>query len=141
MDSSPSFCTLRAAAARLLCVVLVAVGLPACDLQFSMSVAPDPVPNGDVVTYTITVSTDADGWSSTGSIMSSGVCVTDVLPPGLSLVSVTPSQGLCTGSQTVTCQLGTLPPNGSATILLAARPTSTGVFHNEASVADCTYGS
>ena len=47
------------------------------------------------------------------------VLVTDTLPTGLTLISATPSRGTCTGTQVVSCSIGTLlagsrlPPDGA----------------------------
>ena len=39
--------------------------------------------------------------------------MTDTLPASVNFVSVTPSQGTCTGTSTVTCYLGSLPAFGT----------------------------
>ena len=44
--------------------------------------------------------------------------MTDPLPAGTTFVSVAPSQGSCSGTTTVTCDLGTLADGVSATITL-----------------------
>ncbi len=47
-----------------------------------------------------------------------GVTVTDTLPAGVTLVSATPSQGSCSGTSTITCSLGNLAAQATATIRL-----------------------
>lgn len=47
-----------------------------------------------------------------------GVTVTDTLPAGVTLVSATPSQGTCSGTSTITCNLGNLAAQATATIRL-----------------------
>ena len=65
---------------------------------------------GNNLTYTIGV--DNKGPSHTGGT----VTLTDQLPAGTTLVSATPSQGTCSGTTTVTCDLGTLANGASATV-------------------------
>jgi uncharacterized repeat protein (TIGR01451 family) len=84
------------------------------------------------ITYTITV-------SNAGPSFASSVVVTDVLPAGLTFVSATPSQGLCSGSGTVTCSLGTVNIGASATISLVAHtPANVSTFSNTATVSSAT---
>ncbi len=63
------------------------------------------VPGRDV-TFVITV-------RNTGVINASNVIVSDPTPAGLTLLSVSPSQGVC---NTFPCDLGVIAPGGSATI-------------------------
>lgn len=79
------------------------------DLSITKSASPDPVTPGSTLTYTLTA-------TNNGPEDATNVIVTDTLPAGLSLVSVTSSQGTCTG--TVTCNLGTLPSGATATITI-----------------------
>lgn len=84
---------------------------------------------GQNVTYIITV-------DNAGPSPATNVVVTDVIPTGLSLISVTPSQGTCSGTTTVTCSMGTLNAGASATVTLIAEVTATsGTIANTASVA------
>ncbi len=77
-------------------------------------------------TYTITVTNN--GPTSTSATL------TDTLPGGLTLVSSTPSQGTCSGATTITCPLGTLAANATATITLTVTPGATGGYPDTASV-------
>jgi uncharacterized repeat protein (TIGR01451 family) len=86
---------------------------------------------GESFAYTITVV----NW---GPSLARGVEVTDVLPAGLNLNSVTPSQGFCVGSSTVTCDLGDLAAGSSATINLSVTAPTAGTYSNTASVANQT---
>jgi uncharacterized repeat protein (TIGR01451 family) len=81
------------------------------DVALDKEAAPDPVTAGNDLTYTITA-------TNNGPSDAQDVTVTDELPPGTSFVGVTPSQGSCSGTTTVTCDLGTLADGGSATITL-----------------------
>jgi hypothetical protein len=63
------------------------------------------------------------------------VTATDTLPAGLTYDSATPSQGTCSESGgTVTCALGTLADEATATVAIKARAGATGTVTNQASV-------
>ncbi len=80
----------------------------------------------DQVTFVLTV-------ANSGPSQATGVVVTDVLPPGLVLVSSTPSQGSF-NTTTGEWSVGSLAPNGSATLSLVARVTTLGERINTAQV-------
>ena len=53
--------------------------------------------------------------------------VTDTLPSGVTFDSATPSQGSCSqASGTVTCALGTIADQGTATVQILVRPSAAG---------------
>jgi uncharacterized repeat protein (TIGR01451 family) len=83
---------------------------------------------GSPATYTITV-------TNSGPNPAASVLVTDVLPAGATLVSATPSQGVCGGTTTVTCNLGPMASGGSATIVLTVTPNAPGSLSNTASAS------
>ena len=91
---------------------------PLVDLKLT-KVASNPTPAaGGPVSYTLTL-------VNNGPSPATGVTLTDPLPSGLSFLSASAGQGSCSASgQTVTCQLGTLAPGGTAiatvTVLVAA---------------------
>ena len=87
------------------------------DLTVSVTDAPDPVYEGDLETYTVTV---ANGNLSPAT----GVTVTDTLPANVTVVSVTPSQGTCDAATPRVCTLGTVAPSTSATVVFVVRPTA-----------------
>lgn len=98
------------------------------DVGLSKSDAADPVALGSDVTYTLTV-------TNHGPAAASSVVATDTLPAGVTLVSATPSQGAaCTGTTTVSCDLGGLATGASATITVVVTPAGPGVIINTASV-------
>jgi uncharacterized repeat protein (TIGR01451 family) len=101
---------------------------PAADLSISKADSPDPVTVGNNLTYTITV-------TNNGPSPATGVNISDPLPAGETFVSVTPSQGSCTGTSAITCALGSLANGSSATVTLVVTPTQTGSISNTASVA------
>ena len=88
---------------------------------------------GDQVTYTLVV-------TNHGPNDASDVTVSDPLHAGLTLISTMPSEGSCSGTQTVHCSLGTLPVGGSVQILVVARLSSsfTGSLRNVAHVTSST---
>jgi uncharacterized repeat protein (TIGR01451 family) len=71
--------------------------------------------SGTDLTYNITV-------HNGGPASDTGVVVSDPLPADETLVSATPSQGTCSG--TVTCNLGSIPSGGSATIKIVVHLTA-----------------
>lgn len=63
------------------------------------------------------------------AVPAGGVKLTNTLPASLVYVSSTPSQGTSSfGAGTVSANLGTLPPRGSATLRIVARTTLPGSF-------------
>jgi uncharacterized repeat protein (TIGR01451 family) len=98
------------------------------DLSIAKTTTSQSAPVGGTLTYTITV-------TNAGPSTATGVVVTDTLPAGLQLISATPSQGTCSGTTTVTCNLGTINNGSTATISLQTLVTATsGTISNSASV-------
>ncbi|HYK05487.1 MAG TPA: IPTL-CTERM sorting domain-containing protein [Thermoanaerobaculia bacterium] len=98
------------------------------DLSITKTTSSPTAPTGGTLTYTITV-------TNAGPSAATGVVVTDTLPAGLQLISATPSQGTCSGTTTVTCNLGTINNGSNATISLQTLVTATsGTISNSASV-------
>ena len=82
------------------------------DLRVSVSATPDPVSFSQSLTYQVTV----DNLSTTTN--AGGVVVAATLPGGISFKSSTPG-GSCTASgQQVTCKVGSVAANGSASTTL-----------------------
>jgi uncharacterized repeat protein (TIGR01451 family) len=65
------------------------------------------------ITFTVTA-------HNGGPSIATNAVVTDTLPAGLTLVSVTPSVGTCTTSPSITCSLGTMATGATETILITA---------------------
>jgi uncharacterized repeat protein (TIGR01451 family) len=101
---------------------------PSADLSITKSDSPDPVTVGSNLTYTITV-------KNNGPSTATGVTMTDPLPATVTFVSATPSQSNCTGTATVTCNLGSLTNGASATVTIVVTPTQAGSLSNTATVA------
>ena len=105
------------------------IDLGCADLAITKVDNPDPITLGQDLTYTVTVSND-------GPSDASGVIVTDELPAEVAFVSATPSQGDCTEANgSLTCNLGTLPIEGTATVTLNVKTTAPGMISNAASVS------
>ena len=90
--------------------------IPAADLQLSTSDSPDPVEVGGDLTYTLTAHND-------GPDTATAVNVFDQLPVGVTLVSATASQGTCSGTATLTCDLDSLAAGAAndATVTIVVR--------------------
>jgi uncharacterized repeat protein (TIGR01451 family) len=111
--------------------LLPATALAPADLSITKSDSPDPVTEGQQLTYTIEVRND-------GPDPANNVVVTDNLPGSsdVDVVSMTPSQGSCTqqGNQPVNCDLGTLASGATATITIVVTTKKAGTLTNTASV-------
>jgi uncharacterized repeat protein (TIGR01451 family) len=99
------------------------------DLQITKTDSADPAVIGDSLTYTLTVKDD-------GPLDATNVTATDNLPSGLTYQSATPSQGTCSESSgTVTCALGDLANNATATVDITVTAPNAGSVTNTASVS------
>lgn len=105
---------------------------PQANLGIAMVDAPDPVGVAGSLTYTITV-------TNPSANATTNVAVTDTLPIGTSLVSVTPSRGVCAGTTVLSCSLGTLAAFESATIAVVVSLSAQGLISNTASVSSNSY--
>lgn len=100
--------------------------LPA-DLDITVEGSTVPLPVGTQRAYILTVTNNGLGPAP-------GTVLTGILPAGVRLFSVTPSQGRCSGTNTFTCTLGTLAKEASATVIVAVGPKVAGVFVNRVKV-------
>jgi uncharacterized repeat protein (TIGR01451 family) len=101
------------------------------DLGVTKTDSPDPVAVGATLTYTVAV-------TNSGPEMATEVTLTDTLPAGVTFVSITTTQGTCSGTGTLTCSLGMLGSGEMATIAIEVTPTAPGVITNTASVSAAT---
>ncbi len=98
------------------------------DLSLTKIATQEPVAATLTFNYEILVSN-----LSTSS--ATGVTVVDTLPAGVTLLtSAVPSQGTCTGTSTITCNLGTLLGGSSATIDVTVTKVVGGLVSNTAMV-------
>jgi uncharacterized repeat protein (TIGR01451 family) len=102
---------------------------PDPDLSILATSAPDPVPVGNPLTHTL-------GVANAGPRPATGVTVTDVLPDGVRLSSVSSTRGTCgQDSGTLRCEVGNLAVGASATITFVVVPTEAGPATNTATVS------
>lgn len=99
------------------------------DLVITKTIPPGIVYAGQNLTYTITV-------TNNGPSTANNVTVSDTLPVGVTFFSYTPSQGSCTGTTIVSCNLGSLADNTSATVLLVVTMGTTSPINNTATVSN-----
>jgi uncharacterized repeat protein (TIGR01451 family) len=83
---------------------------------------PSLVRVGDTATFTATITNTSNSNASTGTELNAPV------PVGSTLVSVTPSQGLCPTGTAIHCILQTIAPGGSAKVTLVVRATQPGTL-------------
>jgi uncharacterized repeat protein (TIGR01451 family) len=107
------------------------------DVSITKTDSQDPVSAGGTLTYHLTVTNNG---TPAMPATTSGVTVTDVLPAGVTLVSATPSTGTCSGTGTITCDLGIFPSAATATIDIVVQVAAdkTGTLTNTATVAALT---
>lgn len=99
------------------------------DVAVAVFDAPDPVRQGQALTYRLAV-------TNRGPHSASNTVVTDVLPDGVDFVSCTLSQGSYTrDGVTLSCSLGTVAFGGTAAVTIVTTPTLTGSLTNEASIS------
>ena len=101
------------------------------DLSIAKSDSPDPVTVGSPLTWTLAV-------ANHGPDAAAGVTVTDVLPSGVTFVSSSTTVGSCSGTATVTCDLGSLGNGTGATVKIVVTPGSAGTLSNTAKVSATT---
>ncbi|HET6771355.1 MAG TPA: right-handed parallel beta-helix repeat-containing protein, partial [Actinomycetota bacterium] len=105
----------------------------AADLALTKTDPPGRAPTGRDMTYTLTV-------NNLGPDAAAGVTIVDQLPPSVTFVSATPTQGTCQDSGgTVTCNLGTISNGAIATVAIVVKPTVPGTITNTASVGSSTH--
>jgi uncharacterized repeat protein (TIGR01451 family) len=89
------------------------------DLDFHLVGSPSAVDTGQQVTYTATIGNHGSGPATTAAFQ-------DLILATTSVVSTAASQGSCSGSPTVVCNLGTLDPGASATVTIVVATTKSG---------------
>ncbi len=99
------------------------------DLMLTQT-APPVVRPGSLITYTLTI-TNPDTVTSPAT----GVVLTDTLPLGVSALSATTSQGVCSGASVIRCELGMLDNSTVVTATIIAAAVQPGTWSNTAVVA------
>jgi uncharacterized repeat protein (TIGR01451 family) len=101
---------------------------PAADVQITLTDTPDPVDFGSDLLYTIDV-------KNIGELPATGVVVTDTLPAGSTFVSLNATAGImCTGTTSITCNVGTLNPGDTGQIAITIKPPAVTPLSNTANV-------
>ena len=95
-------------------------------LVVTLGAWPSPVAVGTNLTYEIRV-------ANQGPAMAGDVQVNDVLPATI-VGSPIPTQGVCSGTDTVTCDLGPLDVGSRATVKIVVSPSTAGSLSNAAMV-------
>lgn len=88
---------------------------PMADLAVTKAAAPDPLPIGQDLAYTLTASND-------GPAGATGVRIDDVLPSILAFEAGGTSPECTAAGAAVSCAIGALPVGAQASVTLAARP-------------------
>jgi uncharacterized repeat protein (TIGR01451 family) len=88
------------------------------DVSVSIADSPDPVQVGTNLTYTVTV---VNG----GPNRATGVSLVDTAPGGPAFVSLSWTQGTCSGTSTIVCDLRDIDAGSSATVTLVLTPSRT----------------
>jgi uncharacterized repeat protein (TIGR01451 family) len=108
-----------------------ALELELADLGLRNSARGSTLRLGQTVIFDLSAS---NGGSGTGH----GTTITDKLPAGLTLVAAAPSSGSCTGTTTVSCNLGEFFPGQAGGVTLVARATKSGTQTTNASIGSST---
>ena len=98
------------------------------DLSIEVVDSPDPVPQGNTLTYFITVRNGGPGAAT-------NVTLTDTLPGGVEFPLASPSQGTCTGTATVVCALGDVANGAAVTVSIQVLAKAVGSLTNSAAVS------
>jgi uncharacterized repeat protein (TIGR01451 family) len=99
------------------------------DLSLTKTASPSPVQATTPLTYNMNV------FNHGPTVVATGVRVTDTLPPGVTLVSATATQGACSGTDTVICDIGTLTMGGGVAVTIVVSPQAPGELSNTATVS------
>jgi uncharacterized repeat protein (TIGR01451 family) len=104
---------------------------PEADLSLLDNASAPKATVGETFTYTIAA-------SNAGPNEAAGTIVTDVLPTNVSFVSAQATQGVCSGSTTVICELGALESAAGATVTITVKASAAGTATDASSVTSST---
>lgn len=105
-------------------------GIEGLDLALTKT-APASVAFGSTFDYTLTV-------TNAGSAPASSVTLTDGMPAQVAIQGFSPSQGTCTSGEALACDLGSLAPGATATVMITVFAATPGTFVNTAQVESAT---
>ena len=108
--------------------VLRVVSATSADVSLSQTASPNPGAIGTNISYRLTA-------TNNGPASATNVNLTDTLPAGVSFVSSTTTQGTCSGTGTVICNLGTLTSAANAVVTITVAPTTPGQITNTGTVS------
>src|SRR6185503_14877645 len=108
-------------------ITLNVVSSTSVDLAVTKTASPNPGQVGVPLAYRIVA-------TNNGPAAATNVTVTDVMPAGVAFVSSAATQGACSGTTTVTCNLGSLAFGASAVVTITVTPSSQGQLANTATV-------
>ena len=98
------------------------------DLSVTKTASPNPGQVSVGLSYRITA-------TNNGPASATNVKVHDALPSGVTFVSSSATQGGCSGTATIDCDLGTLAVGASAIVTIVVTPTTAGHLTNTASIS------
>lgn len=105
---------------------IYAKDLSSADLRLTMIDSPDPVQQGDPLTYSVKV-------TNRGPSRGTGTQLKDALPANVSFVSAEASQGSCSSTgRTIVCHLGSIAGGASARVEIVVLPERAGRITNSA---------
>ncbi len=107
------------------------VNTPMADLALTKTASSGSIRLGSDLTYTLMV-------TNNGPLAADSVQLTDTLPSGVNFVSAAASQGTCSGTSSITCNLNSLANGASATVTIIVQPTAEGSITNTANVSTTT---
>ena len=98
------------------------------DLSLTNTASPNPGQAGVPLSYRLVV-------TNNGPATATNVQLSDTLPGGVAFGSAATTQGSCSGSGPVNCNLGSLAAGGSAIVTITVTPSSAGQIVNSATVS------
>jgi uncharacterized repeat protein (TIGR01451 family) len=108
-------------------VSLIVAGATSANLAVTKTASPNPAIVSTNLTYRIVV-------TNKGPSPATNAVLTDTLPAGIAFNSVSSTQGTpCSGTTTVTCNLGSIATGASAIVSILVTPQSTAQLSNTAS--------
>ncbi len=106
---------------------LTVVSPASADLALNKTGSPNPAAVGANLSYRLVVTNNGPGGAT-------GVITSDMLPGNVTFVSATPTQGTCSGTASINCNLGSLAANANAAVTIVVTPNQIGQLSNTASV-------
>jgi uncharacterized repeat protein (TIGR01451 family) len=108
-------------------VALNVVSPTSADLSITKTASPNPGQVGVPLSYRIVA-------TNNGPATATNVTVTDPLPAGVAFGSSSTTQGACSGTSTVTCNLGSLASGAGAVVTINVTPSTQGQLANTATI-------